>query len=387
MKPVSKVLIASALLLSVASCRRDKHQYVPGPDPLPVPDRKELLVTPFNNVLGKEDWGWGLLQSFDYNGNLQWERNRPKTAVNLQRWGSGANTRYSYIEYDPSFHLIKKLAYVPGEVVLTDSSFNEIKRIRLKTDNLGASASTAVVDGHDFIYINDNHYLLMAYIQKEVNNIPDSLRPTPNRKVVTAYIQEVQNGQVIWEWDGTDYPEFYTTSIEGNNYSDPENSIDYMHINSMFIDPRDNNLICSFRNLDQVLKIQRGTGRIMWRLGGKNSDFPMTGDQYFLRQHHATLVDNNQTLLLFDNGHMSMRPYSRILEFKLNEKAKTITSFKSLTIPKKAFAAFMGSVQKLDSTYFIGCGSAPWILEINHINGNVVLEKELVSNSYRAFKY
>src|SRR6185436_20143917 len=87
------------------------------------------------------------------------------------------------------------------------------------------------------------------------------------------------NGVVIWQWDGTDYPEFYSTSVETNDFTNLSKTQDYMHMNSMTIDPRDNNLICSFRNLNQVVKLNRITGNVMWKLGGKNSDFPLTASQ------------------------------------------------------------------------------------------------------------
>ena len=160
-----------------------------------------------------------------------------------------------------------------------------------------------------------------------------------------------------------------------------------MHINSVFIDPRDNNLICSFRNTDQVLKIHRTTGDIVWRLGGKNSDFPMTDEMHFYRQHHATLINNNQTLMLFDNGSHDDRAYSRIIEFDLDESSKEILAFRSLDLPDDIFAEFMGSVQKIGDNYFIGCGGVPKVLEINSLTEEVVLEIDLDETTYRAYKF
>ncbi|MBD0284422.1 MAG: aryl-sulfate sulfotransferase, partial [Flavisolibacter sp.] len=227
----------------------------------------------------------------------------------------------------------------------------------------------------------------MAYYEKSVNNIPSALNPVQNARVAAPIIQEIKDGIAIWEWDGTDFPEFYQNSVEGNKFNDGSQTDDYMHMNSMFIDPTDNTLICSFRNLDQVIKIQRTSGNILWRLGGKNSDFVLTSDQKFYRQHHATLTDDNKTLLIFDNGLKGVRDYSRIIEFQLDEANKMVKNFTSFNLPGNSFSEFMGSAQKRGDTYFIGHGSDPVVSEVNYKTGEVKLKVELSDYSYRAFKY
>jgi hypothetical protein len=179
---------------------------------------------------------------------------------------------------------------------------------------------------------------------------------------------------------------FYANTVEGNIFSDSVTGQDYMHMNSMFIDPRDGNLICSMRNQDQVIKISRQTGAVIWRLGGKNSDFTLSPEQVFLRQHHATLVDNNQTLLIFDDGEATQRPLSRIVEFKLDEARKTVTGFTSFIIPEP-FTEAMGSVQKMGDEYFIGGGTANYMLEVNYVTGKKIMEFKGTESTYRAFKY
>ncbi|MDQ6609141.1 MAG: aryl-sulfate sulfotransferase, partial [Bacteroidota bacterium] len=275
---------------------------------------------------------------------------------------------------------------LPCTGVLLDENFNLIKRIRLLPFNGRTSADPDAVDAHDFIYLDDNHFITLSYFQKSVNNIPSSLNPAANCKVIAPIIQEIINGQVVWEWDGTNYPELYLQSVEGNVFSNGNVLHDYVHMNSLSIDPTDNNLICSMRNVNQVIKISRTDGRILWRLGGSNSDFPMSANMKFLRQHHATLTDNNQTLLLFDNGHVTERPYSRVLEFKLGQDYKTINSFKAFTLPEGIFAQFMGSVQKRGDTYFVGCGSTPKVLEVNYVTNKINFLKTLPNVSYRALK-
>ena len=51
-------------------------------------------------------------------------------------------------------------------------------------------------------------------------------------------------------------------------------SLDYFHINSIDVD-HDDNLLLSARNTSAVYKIERESGEVLWRLGGKKSDFEM----------------------------------------------------------------------------------------------------------------
>ena len=274
-------------------------------------------------------------------------------AMNFKRWVINGQVRYTWAVYDVHSYIIPVINQLTAYAVIADENLNEIKRVTLLPYKSVSVDKKEGIDVHDFILLADNHYITITYYQRTVTNLPASLTPSGYAQVVSPVIQEINNDQVTWQWDGSEHAEFYTTSVEGNSFGITATPQDYMHMNSIIIDPRDNNFICSFRNLNQVLKIDHATGDIMWRLGGNNSDFPLTDDQKFLRQHNATLVDNNQTLLIFDNGEATERPYTRIVEFQLDETNKKVNGFKSFNVPED-FTQFMGSVQKIKSHYFIG---------------------------------
>lgn len=348
------------------------------------PTDGEILVSPFihgNNSTGN-------LLVLDKDGKVIKSKKTAAESLNFQKWNIDGLTRYSYIEHDPNAHAITNtFSNIPGSVVILDNDLNEVKRIRLLPFNNRTETDPSEIDAHDFILLNDNHYIVMTYYPKTVNNIPENLSTDKSGIVLAAVIQEVENDKVIWEWDSTNYPELYSSSVEGNDYNNKTIQNDYAHINSFFIDPKDGNLICSFRNLSQIIKINHTTGDIMWRLGGKNSDYPLTDEQKFYFQHNATLVDNNDTLLFLDNGSATERANSRILEFKLDESNKRVSSFNSFSPSETIFSQYMGSVQKRGDTYFIGWGSVPRVSEINYKTGETTFDMNLEMNSYRAFKY
>lgn len=362
------------LLVCFPACRKSDSSSIGRP----AKETNKIFVSPYSDIDS------GQLLILDTAGNIIKDKKIDGAVLNFERWDINGSIRYSYFQYNSSY-AIPILGTALGDMVIVDTNLNELKRIRLLPNNGRSMADPDALDAHDFILLNDDHYIVMTYYLKTVNNIPAALNPIPDCRVLAPIIQEVKDDKVVWEWDGTDYPEFYANSVQAD-FSDTAIQ-DHMHMNSMFIDPRDNNLICSFRNQDQVVKINRTTGDIIWRLGGKNSDFPLTPDQVFLRQHHATLEDDHHTLLLFDNGEAILRPYSRVLEFTLDEATKTVTGFKSLKLPENTFSEYMGSVQKKANTYFIGCGSVPKIMEVDLNTGQIVFQKELRAPSYRAFKY
>lgn len=305
---------------------------------------------------------------------------------NFQQWNIHGQTRYTYFQTEGDYLLDGIAGTELGYQEICDSALNILNTVKLSSYGEIDNTVQDKTDTHEFILIGDNHYIQETYYEKTPANIPDSLHPAQDVKILACIIQEVNNGQVVFQWDGSDYPEFYGASVENNNFADNSAAHDYMHLNSICIDSSDNNLIVSFRNLDEIVKINRQTGQIMWRLGGNRSDFPLAADEVFLRQHYARLTDQGKTLIMVDNGLDSVRPYSRILEFQLNETAKTIDGFSAFRVPDQ-FIQFAGSVKKEGEHYFIGGGSANYALLINYKTSQSLFRLKLNYPSYRALAY
>jgi hypothetical protein len=399
------LLILSGIIcitaLTVTSCHKTTKEEAPAittviPDSLTQniytidttasPSRGTILAAPYDGTILPITPSTGLLLVMDQSGKVLMEQTTPGTAFCLNRWTINGKTRYTYLVNDPGALRLLGVDQNVGYAVITDSSLTELQRINFTPFGQGLFQLGQGLDVHDFILVSDSDYITLSYVNKYISNIPAYVPHAASVPVLAPLIEEVRNGAVVWSWDGSADTSFFANSVEGNTFTDSLTCQDYIHMNSMFIDPRDNNLICSMRNQDQVVKINRSTGAIIWRLGGANSSFPLTATQTFLRQHHVTLTDNNQTLLIFDDGEATLRPYSRILEFQLDETGKTITSSKAFNIPEP-FTELTGSVQKIGSDYFIGGGTANYILDINYTTGQKVVEFKGIENNYRAYKY
>src|SRR5437764_3899005 len=75
---------------------------------------------------------------------------------------------------------------------------------------------------------------------------------------------------------------------------------DYLHVNSIDVAP-DGHLLISGRHTWALYKLDRRTGEVIWRLGGKRSDFALEPAARFAWQHDARQLDAG-TISLFENG-------------------------------------------------------------------------------------
>ena len=80
----------------------------------------------------------------------------------------------------------------------------------------------------------------------------------------------------------------------------PADPWDYFHVNAITIDPTDNNLVISGRNACACYKVDRSTGRVIWKLGGKHSDFRMGREAASTSSTTSTCIPGG-VMTLFDN--------------------------------------------------------------------------------------
>src|SRR5579884_800039 len=143
--------------------------------------------------------------------------------------------------------------------------------------------------------------------------VPYDLSPMggpSNGHVRESIIQEVdvRSGRLLWEWRSLDH-----IGIT-ESYLPMQDPYDYLHANSIQVD-NDGNLLVSFRHAWTVHKINRRTGAVMWRLGGRRSDFAMGPGTQFTWQHHVRKITDGM-MTVFDNGSdgvTNSEPVSRAL--------------------------------------------------------------------------
>jgi hypothetical protein len=267
-----------------------------------------------------------------------------------------------------------------GEFVIADPSYREITRVR--------AAGAEQADQHDFVITPEGTALFWVY-----DPIPYDLTAQggPADGVLhDGVIQEIdiRTGQRLFEWHAHDHvglDESYAPLPAGDSAHLP---YDYFHANSVGLDT-DGNLIVSARHTWTAYKINRRTGEVIWRIGGKKSDFAVAEKAAFTWQHDFRRRRDG-TYSVFDNGAGVTKEHeqSRGLIFKVDETAKTVTFVKELLHPQKLSAPTQGSFRELaDGGSFIGWGQMPYFTEYApdgtvRLDGHVPLDNQ----SYRAYK-
>ena len=339
-----------------------------------------LLLTPYQ----LSRWQDGQIVVMDLTGRVLLQKTVRGAPFCLRDYHLNGHHYYTYLVDDHKAYHIPKIGMAAGCAILADSSLHEIKRFHLLPYGAVTTKRNEGLDLHDFILLSPTHYLALAVCEVKPTNIPENLHPAKGITVSSPVIQEVEDGRVVWQWVAADHPELYAASEEGNNFADTSAKHDYLHVNSLYIDPADSNLICSFRHSNQVVKIDHRSGAIVWKLGGNNSDFPLTGDSTFLKQHDATITADHN-LLLFDNGDTARRKSSRMLDFGLDERLHEIKSWKAYPT-QMPFALFMGSAEKRGDTILIAGGTGNYLQEIEISTGRKLFEMRCNLALYRVYR-
>ncbi len=161
-----------------------------------------------------------------------------------------------------------------------------------------------------------------------------------------------------------------------------------MHLNSIDL-TADGNLLVSARNTWTVYKIDRASGAIIWRLGGKRNDFRRGPGVHFAWQHDARAHPNNVVTIFDDEGDPPEAKQSRGLVLEVDEAARTATLVHAYTHPRRGLlAGSQGSVQLLaNGDVFVGWGAEPFYTEYR-ADGTVVLDGHILgAQSYRALRF
>jgi hypothetical protein len=253
-------------------------------------------------------------------------------------------------------------------------------------------------DPHDLQILSSGHYLLIgleivimdlsSYYWFNGNGSPGS----PNANVKCGVIQELdENKNLVWQWRAVDH--FAFADVQEEWLFDPVN-VDWTHWNSIGLDS-DGNILISSRHFSEVTKINRQTGAVIWRLGGKNNEFTFVNDPYsgFHGQHDARRIANGN-ITVFDNGKLGSPVHpARGAEYFINENNQTASLIWNYFHSINSMSRFMGSTQRLNTGNTLidwgGLREANMLLSLVKPNGSRVLELNFpdTSMSYRSFNY
>ncbi|MBK6759527.1 MAG: aryl-sulfate sulfotransferase [Ignavibacteria bacterium] len=252
------------------------------------------------------------------------------------------------------------------------------------------SSPPYVSDFHEIRIVSDSSYYVLGreiVILDLSSTVPGGRRDV---QVVSAVIEErTFSGNTLFLWRSIEH---IPVTDASETIDLTASAIDYIHINSIAV-ASDGNLLLSCRHLSEVIKVNRATGEIMWRLGGsdsKNNQFTFlndTKDGYvgFSFQHSAAETADG-TLLLFDNGNTKPTAESRAVEYQLDEVAKTATRVWEYKPSPPMYANNMGNVQELENgNVLIGYGSGSTNVVAHEVDRDGVVQAQITNNEEANF--
>jgi hypothetical protein len=258
-----------------------------------------------------------------------------------------------------------------GEHVVADAAYRVIARIP------GSNGRSA--DLHELQLTAHGTALFLS----DGGIVPAGSAATAGQ-VMDCAIQEVDlaTGRLLFEWHSADHIDPAESYVAAPTQAG--SVYDYVHANSVEVDT-DGHLIMSARNTSTIYKIDRRTGEIRWRLGGKRSDFTMGPGASFAYQHDARRQPDG-TLTLFDDGQAP--GHSRAIVLHLDESAMTTTLVREYQQPQGLLATSQGNMQVLPNGHvFVGWGSVPRFSEFD-AGGRLLFDATFTSTqSYRDYRF
>ncbi len=263
-----------------------------------------------------------------------------------------------------------------GTHVILDQSYREVARV--------PAGDGRQSDLHEFVITPHNTALITSYEVRPADL--SSVGGPVSGKVIGGVVQELAlpSGRVLFEWRSLDH-----VPIEETHAAFMGHPLDYFHVNSVDL-LGDGNLLVSARNTWAVYKVSRASGRVIWRLGGKRSDFAMGRGTVFAWQHDARHHGSGLVTIFDDGAAPQVQSQSRVLVIRLdakNRQARLVRSYRHH--PNRLVSQFMGNAQMLpNGNVVVGWGNEPYVTEFGS-NGEILFDAKLPRGgmNYRAFRF
>ncbi len=282
----------------------------------------------------------------------------------------------------------------------TDYIYNDKYQL-IATVNAGNGLSA---DGHEFLITPWDTALILAYTSGTANL--SSIGGPANQTVINGVVQEIDiaTGRVLFQWRSEDHVPF--SESQQPLPATASAPWDWFHINAVKVDT-DGNFLVDARDTWTAYKVNRSTGAIIWKLGGKNSSFKLlaapgqtlnNAGTLFSWQHDPEALGDD-VYTFFDNesagagntgsGATNELGYSRAITVQLNEHDHTATLIKSDTQPEGLIAPSQGNAQTTrDHGLVVGWGSLPYFSAFN-ASGQLIFNAQFPAgvNTYRAYRF
>ncbi|KAJ5082014.1 hypothetical protein N7532_011057 [Penicillium argentinense] len=205
---------------------------------------------------------------------------------------------------------------------------------------------------------------------------------------------DIQSGDTIFRWDSVGKVKHDESSKHWERRNKTTLVWDFMHINAVDKN-KEGDYLVSVRHTDTIYKVSGKDGSIIWRLGGRYSDF--ISDFRFSRQHHTRWLSTNET-----HATISFLDNASDLEFQIANVSSgfivslhtaaspmTATLIERYDRPDESLTRLRGSVQILPNDNVLVSWSKQGYMSEFTRRGRSIMDASFASkrfNTYRAFK-
>lgn len=292
--------------------------------------------------------------------------------------------------------------YARGQAVILDTTLRPVSTI----SSLNARAA---LDQHEFNIINDTDSALVTIYQPQPYDLSAFNITDGQGWIENGLFQDINttSGELMFEWSAIDHvalTESYVapnqSEVAGTGFS-PLSPWDYFHINSVDKN-EDGDYLVSARHVSTLYKINGTDGSIVWRCGGKLSDFELLNGLNWSYQHDARWVHSTGTvdiISLFDNasnGFNRSANHSAGYVISIDHGSNTVDLLNNYPAPDDLqISDSQGNLQILnpsnwsDSNVFLSWGSQPTVTEQTS-DGTIIYRAAVASDgkmNYRGYKF
>ncbi len=260
-------------------------------------------------------------------------------------------------------------------------------------------------DIHEFLLTPSNTALFLS-----TTIVPMDLTPYggPKKGYVQDFaIQEVdlRTNDLVFFWDALDHIPLTDSFESASSATSSGNIWDAFHCNSIGLTESTNDIILSGRNTWTIYRINKPTGNIIWRLGGKQSSFTINSGAEFSWQHDARFLSGTMTtntISMFDDNCCESdtvppgTPPAHGLVLQLDLNAMTASLATSYYHDPLINVGSQGNVQTLSNgNKFVGWGQSQYFSEFAAAGNteanpslNLLYDAQMPNNNYtyRAYR-
>jgi hypothetical protein len=325
LRPQTTYSIQAEALGTCGATTSEPLQFTSGALPADLPSYSTGGASPWNGYVAFADGAYGVV--VDDGGRVVW----------YHRFEGGAGLNFQAA----NGHYYARPPNAPGQ----PGRWVEVDARGRETRTLGCERGLPP-RYHDLIALEDGTFWMLCDETRSMD-LTD-VGGVANAKVTGTVVQRVDAyGNALFEWSAFDH--FAITDLDPADRAGAV--VNWTDGNSFDLDAA-GNLVISFASLNEITKIDSRTGAVIWRLGGRASQFAVPGSLPLFARQHGVRVSPSGELLLMDNRSDPYESRARRVTYSPvgSRSAHIVESFSS---DPPVFASFGGSIQQLPRLYLM----------------------------------